>query len=254
MEAKKIRALILAAGYATRLYPLTKNTPKALLSIADKPMIEYIIEKIDRSDDIKDIIIVTNNTFYNQFESWLKFAKHKKPIRIINDGTTYNEDRLGALKDIDYVVKQEMIKDNLMVIAGDNLFEFSLRAFVKFFNEKKSCVLAVFDMKEKKKLAKKFGVVQLDNNSKITDFEEKPESPKSSLTATACYIFQPADIEELDSFIKKHKKADNPGEFIAHLSKKTQVYGFSFDDGWFDIGSFDQLEEAYKRYENKNTN
>ena len=250
----KIRALILAAGYATRLYPLTKNTPKALLAIADKPMIEYIIEKIDRADDIKDIIIVTNDTFYKQFGSWLKFAKHKKPIRIINDGTTSNEDRLGALKDIDYVVKQEMIKDNLMVIAGDNLFEFSLRSFVKFFNEKKSSVLAVFDMKEKDKLAKKFGVVKLDNSSKITDFEEKPAEPKSSLAATACYIFTPTDVEELDKFLKTHKKADNPGEFLSYLSAKKPIYGYSFDEGWFDIGSFDQLEEAYKRYENKNKN
>lgn len=249
-----MRALILAAGYATRLYPLTKNTPKALLSIADKPMIEYIIEKIDMADDIKDIIIVTNNTFYTQFKSWLKFAKHKKPIMIINDGTTSNEDRLGALKDIDYVVKQEMIKDNLMVIAGDNLFEFSLKTFVKFFNEKKSSVVAVFDMKNRQKLAKKLGVVKLDNSSKITDFEEKPVEPKSSLAATACYIFTLGDIEELNKFLKTHKKADNPGEFLSYITKKTPIYGYAFDKGWFDIGSFDQLEEAYKRYENKNNN
>ncbi len=246
-----MRALILAAGYATRLYPLTKNTPKALLSIADKPMIEYIIEKIDRADDIKDIIIVTNNTFYKQFESWLKFAKHKKPIRIINDGTTSNEDRLGALKDIDYVVKQEMIKDNLIIIAGDNLFEFSLRSFIKFFNTKKTSVVAVFDMKDKSKLIKKFGVVELDNNNKIIDFEEKPTGPKSSLAATACYIFTPSDIEELDKFLKIHKKADNPGEFLSYITKKKFIYGYAFDEGWFDIGSFDQLEEAYKRYETK---
>ncbi len=249
-----MRALILAAGYATRLYPLTKNTPKALLSIADKPMIEYIIEKIDMADDIKDIMIVTNNTFYTQFKSWLKFAKHKKPIMIINDGTTSNEDRLGALKDIDYVVKQEMIKDNLMVIAGDNLFEFSLKTFVKFFNEKKSSVVAVFDMKNKQKLAKKLGVVKLDNSSKITDFEEKPVEPKSSLAATACYIFTFGDIEELNKFLKTHKKADNPGEFLSYITKKKPIYGYAFDKGWFDIGSFDQLEEAYKRYENKNNN
>jgi glucose-1-phosphate thymidylyltransferase len=246
-----MRALILAAGYATRLYPLTKDTPKSLLAIADKPMIDYIVEKLDDVDEIKEIIVVTNNTFHDKFRSWVKFCKHKKPIKIINDGTTSNEDRLGALKDIDYVVQQEMIKDDLMVIAGDNLFEFNIKDFINFFEKKKSPVLAVFDMKDKSKLAKKLGTVQLNEESKITDFEEKPESPKSTLAATACYIFQPEDVEDLDKFLKTNKKADNTGDFIAHLIQSKDVYGYAFDAGWFDIGSFDQLEEAYKRYESK---
>jgi len=214
-------------------------------------MIDYIVEKLDNIDAIKEILVVTNNTFHSQFQSWVKFCKHKKPIKIINDGTASNEDRLGALKDIDYVVKQNMIKDSLMVIAGDNLFEFNIQNFINLYNSKKAPVIAVFDMKDRKKLAKKLGVVELDDNNKIASFEEKPAEPKSTLAATACYIFQPDDIEELDKFLKNNKKADNTGEFIAHLVQSKDVYAFTFDEGWFDIGSFDQLEEAYKIYEGK---
>ena len=133
-----MKAIILAAGYATRLYPLTLNKPKPLLEVAAKPIIEHILFKIEKIKEINNIFIVTNNKFYAKFASWLAVYESKKKIKIINDKTSSNEDRLGAVGDIKFVLEQEKLNDDVMIIAGDNLFEFSLSGPVKIFKEKKN--------------------------------------------------------------------------------------------------------------------
>ena len=243
-----MKALILCAGYATRLYPLTVDTPKPLLKVGKKPMIEHIIAKIDEIENIDEILVVTNNAFYNNFMNWNLGFEHKKPIKIINDGTTSNETRLGAVGDIDFVVKNLGIDDDLIVIAGDNLFEFSLAKMFDFFNDKKSTVVGVYDIVDKSKAANKLGVVELDNGSKMIGFEEKPAEPKTSLVSTACYFFTKNDLVELDNCIKDGKMLDNTGDFIRQLSSRNPVYGFVFKENWFDIGSHDQLEYVNKIY------
>ncbi len=245
-----MKALILAAGYATRLYPLSLNTPKPLLPIANKPMIEYILEKINEVDEINEVFIVTNNKFFNNFTEWKSKYNEEKPVTIINDKTLSNETRLGAVGDIDFVVRNKNVSEDLLVIAGDNLFEFSLKELCGFFIKKKSTVLGIYDIKDKSKAANKFGVVELDSEFKILKFDEKPSIPSTSLVATACYLFTSDDLVELKKCIDENNKPDNSGDFIKHLSLEKSVYGFVFSEKWFDIGSHDQYKYVNDLYNN----
>jgi len=243
-----MKAIILAAGYATRLYPLTKDKPKPLLVVAGKPMVEHILDKIKVLDEVDEIFIVANNKFYKHFLEWLDGFSYPKKIKIINDRTNTNEDRLGAIGDIDFVIKKENVSGDLLVIAGDNLFEFSLRNFIDYFKEKKTSVIALFDMKEKEKVANKFGVVVIDENRKVIDFEEKPAEPKSTLAATACYLYTKEDITKLKDYLKERESTDAPGHFFEYLSKQKPVYAFIFEGRWWDIGNLEQMEEADKEF------
>lgn len=243
-----MKAIILCAGYATRLYPLTLDKPKPLLCVAGKPLLEHILFRIEEVEDIDEIFIITNDKFYNHFLEWAKGFKTNKTLKVINDNTTSNEDRLGAIGDIHFVIKEENLDDDIIVIAGDNLFEFSLDHLNKFFREKKSSVVALYDVQDKE-LAKKYGIVGLDDGLKIVDFEEKPADPKSTLASTACYVFSKADIEELENCIRENKKPDNLGDFIQYISSKKEVFGFVFGERWFDIGSHEQLKEANEKWQ-----
>lgn len=245
----KIKAVVLAAGYAVRLYPLTKNRPKPLLHVRGKPIMDYIIDKIQEIKDVNKIYVVTNDKFYPMFNTWLGEYKNKKKIKIINDGTFKNEDRLGAVGDLNFVIQDEEIEDDVLMIAGDNLFGFNLGGFLDFFKEKKSSVLAFCDLKEKKKVANTFGVGILDEEKKIIDFEEKPAEPRSTLAATCCYIFSKEDVKKISEYIKVSEKWDNPGDFAKWLVKRGGgLHGFVFKEHWFDVGGFEGLEEADEFY------
>lgn len=240
-----MKCIILCAGYATRLYPLTKDTPKPLLEIAGKPMLNYIIERLEKLDVINEIIIVTNNKFFEHFNKWKETINDDR-IVVVNDQTMSNEDRLGAIGDIHYAVQERNIDDDVLIVAGDNLFEFDLEHLYLFFSEKKASVVALYDVGEKTVAANKLGVVEIDTTSKIIDFEEKPAEPKTTLTSTACYILTKNDIRLLEKCIQEKNKPDNLGEFIKYLSQKESVYGYVFLERWFDIGTHDQLERAHE--------
>ncbi len=241
-----MEVLILAAGYATRLYPLTENLPKPLLQVGDKTIIEHILAKLEAVKSVNQVYIVTNEKFYPTFSNWGKTIKTNLKLTILNDGTASNEDRLGAIGDIHFVVQKENINDDLLVIAGDNLFGFSLPKFVDFFHEKKSSVVAFHELKSLEKVKGKYGVGIL-KGSKVVGFEEKPTEPKSSLASTACYLFKKSDLSHLQDLIRIGK-ADAPGNLITHLAQTSEVHGFVFDEHWFDVGSFESLEEAKKVY------
>ncbi|MBS3146950.1 nucleotidyltransferase family protein [Candidatus Woesearchaeota archaeon] len=246
-----LKCILLCAGYATRLYPLTENQPKALLSVGNKAIIDHILENVGRVHAVDQIYLVTNDRFYKHFNNWINNTyKAKKPVEIINDHTKTNADRLGAIGDVKYIVDKKKIKDNVMVIAGDNLFDFSLSTFYNYFKEKKSNLVAVHDIKEKTKAAKKYGVISLNKDNKIVEFEEKPEYPKTSLVSTGCYIFTKSAIQKINEYIKSHR-VDNPGDFLKWLMQKEHIYGYKFSENWFDIGSFEALEEAYNAYVRK---
>ena len=245
-----MKALILCAGYAVRLYPLTINTPKPLLKIAGKSMIEHILYRVGEVSHIDDVYIVTNNKFYNNFVKWSKNYKSNKNIEIINDNTNSNEGRLGAIGDMHFVINKKNIKDDLLVIAGDNLFEFSLLHMNKLFEEKKKSVIGLYDIKDEEKVAKKLGVAIIDDSSKIIDFEEKPEKPKSTLAATCCYMLTKKSVGLFEECLRQNKP-DNAGDFIRWLSNREHVYGFVFTERWFDIGSHEQLKEADLAWRNK---
>lgn len=246
-----MKALIMAAGYATRLYPLTLNTPKPLLKIGKKLMVEHILDKMNEVDEIDEIFIVTNDRFFSNFVEWLKTYDNKKQIKIINDNTKSNEDRLGAVGDIDFVIKKENIQGDFLIVAGDNIFEFSLKDVAQMANEKRASVVAAFDLQDKSKLAKKFGTIEIDSDNKIIGFEEKPEFPKSSLAATCCYVLKKEDVEEFENCIREHRKPDNAGDFVRYLSQKKPVYCFVSKEHWTDIGGIEELKAADEMWSKK---
>ncbi len=239
--------VILAAGYATRLYPLTENTPKPLLKVGNKTIIEHILSKLEAVKEASQVYIVTNDKFYPIFNSWINNIRTPLQIKILNDSTKSNEDRLGAIGDIHFVVDNEKINDDILVIAGDNLFGFTLPRFVEFFNQTKSSIVAFHDLKYPEKVKEKYGVGILQG-SKVIDFEEKPVNPKSSLASTACYLFKKEDLKHIAALIKT-QKADAPGNLITYLAQVSEVHGFVFDEHWFDIGTFESLQEAKEAYQ-----
>ncbi|HZX20013.1 MAG TPA: nucleotidyltransferase family protein [archaeon] len=246
-----MKALILAAGYATRLWPLTKNKPKPLLEVKDKPIIDHIIGHFKEIPEITEVFVVTNEKFSLAFEQWAESVNFGIPIKIINDMTTSNEDRLGAVGDMKYVIDEVKLDDDLLVIAGDNLFEYKLSDFYAYFKKKKSSIVACKDMVSLDEVKEKFGVVELNNSNKITGFEEKPLNPKSAVAATACYIFAKEDVRSIKNYIEAGNKPDNAGDFIKWLSNHKPVFAFVFTEKWFDIGSFESLGKAREEFDDK---
>ncbi|MBW3015840.1 NTP transferase domain-containing protein [Candidatus Woesearchaeota archaeon] len=244
-----MKAILVCAGYATRLFPLTENYPKNLLVIGNKPIIEHIIEKIEETGLVDEIIITTNNKYTPRFLDWRKQFSCKTPIKIINNGTLTPEDALGAVGDIHFALKKLGINDDVLIIAGDNLFEFSLKDFINFKYDFSK--VALYDLKDPAKLRRKFGTVLVDNDNKIIDFEEKPENPKSSLAATMCYLIKKDDVKQYDEYVQQAPSLKDSGDFFTYLITKVPVYGFSFSERWFDIGNFDGLEEADKIFSSK---
>lgn len=241
-----MKSIILAAGYATRLYPLTKDKPKPLLDVKDKPIIEHIINKIDQIDIIDEIFIVTNNKFFTNFLEWASDFESKTKITIVNDRTKSNNDRLGSLGDIKYVVENMDVTEDILVIAGDNLFEFSLKEIVNLYKGKNLPVVALYDVKDIE-LAKLYGVVSIDKENKITHFQEKPENPESTLASTGIYIYPEDAVKKLIEFVNTHD-ADKAGDFLEWLHEKEDIYCYVTDKNWFDIGSLDQLEKARDKF------
>jgi len=239
-----MHAIILAAGYATRMYPLTENTPKPLLPIGKKLMIDYIIERLPK--DLKGIHIVTNAKFFPQFQQWAK----GKNVNIVNDETSSNEARLEGIGDILFTINSQNIDDDLMIIAGDNLFEFDLNKMVDEFKAKKTPIVALSDLKDKNKLAKKFGTVEIDKNNRIIGFEEKPEHPKTTLASTACYILSKNHIATLKKYVEIIKEKKALGFFFIWLYTQEPVHCVIYQDKWHDIGSLEEykiVNELYKK-------
>ncbi len=239
-----MKAIILGAGYGTRLYPLTRDTPKPLLLVGGKSILEHILGKVKEVSGLQSVLIVTNDRFAKHFEEWNRDFQWRSPIEIINDGTTTNENRLGAVGDIHFAIQKKGIDEDVLIVGGDNLFEFDLEKAREFFDEKGSSVVGLYDMVDKGKVARLYGVVSIDEKSRIVGFEEKPERPKSALISTAVYFLKRDDLEELRRYIDGGNRADNLGDFIRYLIKNRNVYGYVFRENWFDIGSFEQYDMA----------
>lgn len=237
-----MKCIILCAGYATRLYPLTLNTPKSLLPVRKVPLLSHIIEKLHNVPDIDEVFVVTNDKFYSSFVWWLENLddKLKEKIEIINDCTTSNENRLGGIRDLNFVIESKNIKEDVLVILGDNYFNFNLGNFVNFFKETRDTSLGVFAVD--KEQAKRFGVIEIEDN-KIISFEEKPEEPKSNLVSTGVYIFSKEDLEEINEYMKSDLNKDGPGYLIKYLVNKKNVYAYKFEGWWFDIGNLEEYEK-----------
>ena len=241
-----MKILILAAGYATRLYPLTLTLPKPLLPVAGKPMIEHVLDNLAPIGGIDRVYVVTNAKFAAHFEKWsqaYRAAKSKLRFTIVNDGSTDDSNKLGAIGDIHRVITQEKIEDDLIVVAGDNLFSESLEDFGAYCRKINAPVLAVYDVGNLEEI-KKYNSISLDAAGRITFFEEKPKNPTSTLTGIALYYF-PADVVKMiNTYIAEGNNPDQPGRFIQWLYPRVPVRTWRVPGRWFDIGSKETLEEA----------
>lgn len=246
-----MKALILAAGYATRLYPLTKEYPKPLLEINKRPLIDYILEKIEPLKEINGVIVVTNGKFIAKFRDWKKGIEIKKKLCIVNDLTYSLDDRRGAIGDIAFVIEKMRIKDDLLVIGGDNLFDTDLKGFMSFAKNKKSnSVIGVYDIKDKSK-TNKYGVIKLDKENKIVDFKEKPKSAASTLVAMCFYYFPKNKLGAIKEYLNSRlNKRDATGFYIDWLRKREDIYGYRFKGHWYDIGDVKFYHEAKEKFIN----
>ena len=241
-----MKIIILAAGYATRLYPLTLNQPKPLLPFAGKPMIEYVLDNIEPMGGIDRVYVVTNEKFAPHFQKWAdgySGGKSKLNFTIVNDHSTDDTNKLGAIGDINLVVQREKIDDDLIIVAGDNLFSQSVEDFGKFCREKNAPVLAVYDVKNLEEI-KKYNSITMDKDGKITFFEEKPKTPTSTVTGIALYFYPKASVPMIKKYIDEGNNPDQPGRLVQWLYTRTPVYTWSVPGIWFDIGSKESLEEA----------
>jgi glucose-1-phosphate thymidylyltransferase len=241
-----MQVLILAAGYATRLYPLTLNQPKPLLPVGGKPMLEHVIDHLAPVKDLGSVFVVTNQKFVSHFTAWSeKYRKEKTDLdfKIINDGSTSDADKLGAIGDLNLVVEKEKVKDDLVVVAGDNLFDSSLAPFVEFARAGTTPVLAVYDVGDLESI-KKYNSITLKDDGIISFFEEKPKNPTSTLTGIALYYFPANVVAMIKTYIAEGNNPDQPGRFIQWLYPRVPVRTWRVPGRWFDIGSKETLEEA----------
>ena len=245
-----MKALILAAGFGTRLYPLTKNLPKTLLEIGNKTILERTLDNLFEAN-INEVFIVSNNKFFKIFEDWLKNYDKKDQIKLLNDGTNSNEERLGTIGDIKFVIDKENIDDDFLVICSDKIFEFSISDFCKFFNEKKTVVNIGFDTQDIAKIRGKHGCIVLNDVQKILEFQEKPENPKSTVESIAFYIYPRESLELFDKYLDDGNNPDAPGFFLEWLIKDKDAYCFLFKEKCYDIGNIESYKKANNVYKSR---
>ncbi len=240
-----MKALVLAAGYATRLRPLTDETAKSLLELAGRPMIDYLCDRIDETDAVGELHIVSNARFASDFERWASARRGRLRPLVHNDGSRRNEERLGAIADMRLVIERAGLEgEDMLVVAGDNLFDFSLAALVEFWRSKPgaSCV-AVQRCPDAERISS-YGVVELSPDGRVTEFVEKPEHPASDLIATAAYVYTSRHTALIGRYLAEGNSPDQPGNFLAWLYSREPVFGFVFEETWLDIGDHEQLREA----------
>lgn len=243
-----MKAIILAAGYATRLYPLTLHQPKALLPIGGKPILDHIVEQMEGVRELDRIFVVSNAKFAAQFDAWARTVHCRIPIEVLNDGTTDDSNKRGAIGDIFFAIEEKKIDDELMVIAGDNFFTYSLREYVDFYREKDRDCVCVKRWQDEKMLSQ-FGIALLDENGKVLDIEEKPAKPKSNAVVFATYLYKRETVPLFAQYLAAGNKPDAPGNFPAWLYRRKEVYAYAFDGDCYDIGTPESYREVCRLYE-----
>jgi len=240
-----LKVIILCAGYATRLYPLTENMPKPLLPVGNKPILEWILERVQKVRGVEAVYLVSNQKFAGHFETWAAKAKYPWPVEVVNDQTTSNETRLGAIGDLAYVIKTKKIDPcDLLVIAGDNFFDFDLGSFVDFGTRKRpNGVIAVYDVGDKE-LAKRYGLVRTDASGKILEFQEKPPQPTTTLASSGIYWLPKETWSLLDRYITSGHNTDQPGHYMRWLAETSGLFAFSLKGKWLDIGDLASYQKA----------
>jgi glucose-1-phosphate thymidylyltransferase len=240
-----VKCVILAAGYATRLRPLTDDVPKHLLPVGERPMLDWVLDSVRELDDVNEVHLVTNSRFAGAFEDWAA----EKGVRVYDDGTASNEDRLGAVGDLRLAIEEAGLEDDeLVVLAGDNLFDFSLLQFVEWWRAKPRPASAVplHDVGDLE-LATQYGIADTDADDRIVRFVEKPSNPSSTLASTLIYLLPPEHVRLVATYLDDGQSPDNAGSFLGWLAEREPVYGYRFEGTWYDIGDRTQLLEADNR-------
>lgn len=247
MPENKMKTIVIAAGYATRLGELTKDFPKPLLKIGENTILGRMLDDIDRIPDIDEHIIVTNHKFASIFEEWAKEQHYTKPITIIDDGTESNETRLGAVCDLLYVIEQLNINDDMLVVAADNLLFFSFQEFVNFAKQKGSSCIMCHEQPSVEKL-QRTGVIVMDEHNRVLNMEEKPQQPKSHWAVPPFYIYLKNDLDLVRHSVENGCGKDAPGNLAHYMVEKTTMHAWPMSAGRFDIGSLDTYKEACERF------
>jgi len=240
-----MKCLILAAGYATRLYPLTENFPKPLLTIGDKTILDWLVDDIDTAGLVDEYVVISNHKYAHHFENWASTKAMK--VTVVDDGTSTNETRLGAVKDIQFAIDALGLDDDMLVIAGDNVLDFSLTKFVRYAKEKKtSCIMRYFEPEEKK--LTKCGVLELDDGDKVLSLEEKPAQPKTHWCCPPFYYYTREDARLVQKGIDSGCGTDAPGSYIAWLSTQSTIHAMEMPGKRYDIGDLESYEKVKAEY------
>jgi glucose-1-phosphate thymidylyltransferase len=235
-----VKAIVLAAGYATRLYPLTLDRPKALLEVGGRPILDRVLERVLAVGEIDETIVVTNAKFAPHFETW---AAGKRHVTVVSDGTSTEDDRLGAIGDIGFVLDLLKIDDDVIVVAGDNLFGADISDFGRAAREHRAPLLAIRDVGDLAEMSK-YNQVQTDDDGRVTFFEEKPAAAATTLMGVALYFYPRDSLPLIRRYLADGNNPDQPGRLIEWLYTRTSVYTWRVPGDWYDIGSRVTLEQA----------
>lgn len=240
-----MKCLILAAGYATRLYPLTENFPKPLLKVGEKTILDWLLDDIDSAGLVDGYIVISNHKFAHHFQDWA--AAHPLPITVVDDGTSTNETRLGAVRDIQFAIDTLRLDDDLLIIAGDNVLDFSLTAFLRYAKEKgTSCVMRYYEADEKR--LKKSGVAELGENDRLMNLEEKPENPRFHWCTPPFYFYLRKDAAMIRKAIEDGCGTDAPGSLVAWMCRRTRMHSMEMPGSRYDIGNLESYEKVQREY------
>ena len=241
-----MKAIVLAAGFGTRLRPLTDNTAKPLIDVAGRPIIDYIIEKIEKLSDVDEIVVVCNERFFSGFEAWRAAQNCSVPIRLLNDGTTCNEDRRGAVGDIAFAIDHMDGAPDVLVVGGDNIFAFDLQPLLESYHEHGNSI-AIRDV-ESVDLARLYATVERTPQGKVTAMVEKPDSPATTMVSVCIYVYGTSIRTRVREYAEAGHGMDTTGEFASWLCTVEPVFGCLLEGTWFDIGDMASLENARQAF------
>ena len=240
-----MKAVVLAGGYATRMWPITKDRPKMFLPVGDGTVIDVIFEDLEADPRVDEVFVSTNERFAGEFEAFIADSPYEKPTLSVEETVDENE-KFGVVGALAQLIDRESVDDDLVVIAGDNLLSFDVGEFVDFFESKSTPCLAAYDVGSTER-ASSYGLVQLDGD-RVVDFQEKPDDPQSTLVSIACYAFPAGTLPDFDAYLGDGNNPDEPGWFIQWLQERGAVHAFTFDGAWFDIGTPESYLDAVSWY------
>ncbi len=244
-----MKAILLCAGFGTRLYPLTEHQAKALLPIADEPLINHLMKKLVSAEELAEIVLISNGRFYDDFVRWSNARKTDCPIRIVNDHTMDNDHRLGAIRDLKLAIDEAGVDEDILVLAGDNLFDLDLTGFIASARSRRPAASVGAYQLADRELAKKYGLIKTDSSEKIISFLEKPKDPPTLLASMGVYYFPMEGLHWIGRFLEENKNMDAPGHYLAWLLDRSPIFAYPFRQGlWFDVGDMTSYEKADKHY------